>query len=146
MAKKSVLKALLKYAPKSVEGLIESAIYADGHAVIANKFEEGGNMRLDFDIKQIAPPNPEMQETMNWINRAGDQSERKAEPVPASRGNARESAQAENDVRPPQQTVAAATQTPPPQPAGNGTKRMGSALFPADEAQDLDGVEPPNFR
>jgi recombination protein RecT len=73
MAKKSVLKSLLKYAPKSVE--LAEATYADGHAVIADKFEEsGGNMRLAFDVKQIAAPDTETREFMNKVNGAGNRS------------------------------------------------------------------------
>ena len=150
MAKKSVLKALLKYAPKSVEGQIEAAAYADGHAVIADKFEEaGGNMRLAFDVKQLAPPDAEAQELMNQVNGTGKRPEEEPEPVPASRGNsAGESAQAAAEAPPsPQGGAAAPRSAPAPQAAGNGTARRGGALFPADEAADLDGsVEPPAFR
>jgi recombination protein RecT len=147
MAKKSVLKALLKYAPKSVEGQIEAAAYADGHAIIAGKFEEaGGNMRLDLDVKQLAPPDPEMQDMMNQINRVGRRPEEEAETVPANRENAGETAQAVAAL-PPQTGAAAPRSAAASQAAGNGTARRGGALFPADEVADLDGsVEPPAFR
>jgi recombination protein RecT len=136
MAKKSVLKTLLKYAPKSVEGQIEAASYADGHAVIAEKVDEMDGIRLAFDVKQISAPDPKMQETMNWINRAGKQPEEDAEAVLVSQDRAGEPAQA------------VAATSPPPQYAGNGTGRSSSsALFPADEAQDLEeSVEPPVFK
>jgi recombination protein RecT len=87
MAKKSVLKALLKYAPKSVEGQIESAAYSDGRTVIAGKIDDGGNMKLSFDVKQIAAPDTETQEFMNNVNGTGQKPE-EAETVPAGRGNA----------------------------------------------------------
>jgi recombination protein RecT len=145
MAKKSVLKALLKYAPKSVEGQIEAAAYADGHAVIADRFEEaGGNMRLAFDVKQLAPPDPGMQDMMSRINGAARRPEEEAEPAPVNRGNAGEFAQSE--AAPPPQTGMAASRNAAPQAAVNGTASSG-ALFPADEAADLEGsVEPPAFR
>jgi recombination protein RecT len=147
MAKKSVLKALLKYAPKSVEGKVESAIYADGHAIIANKFEDGGEMKLAFDVKQITAPDPEMQDMMNQINGLGRRPEEKAETVPASRGSAGETEQAVAVAPPtPQTGTAASRSAAAPQAAGNGTAQRGR-LFPADEAADLEGgVEPPDFR
>jgi recombination protein RecT len=142
MAKKSVLKALLKYAPKSVEGQIEAAAYADGRIVIAEKVEDvGGNMKLSFDVKQIAPPDLEMQEMMNHINGVGRKPE-EAEPVPASRGSTGET---------PAQQATAPQSAPPrnaPPPQTNGNGRGGrQGLFPADEAADLEGgVEPPDFQ
>jgi recombination protein RecT len=137
MAKKSVLKALLKYAPKSVEGRIEAAAYTDGHAVVADKFEEGGNMKLAFDVEPLATP--EMQATMNPINGA-------EEPEPVSWGNAGESMRAATAEHQ-QAGVSVLQNTPPPQAAGNGSTHRHGALFPADEAEDLEGsVEPPVFR
>ena len=131
MAKKSVLKALLKYAPKSVEGTIEAATYADGNAVIANRVDDGGNMKLQFDVKQITAPDPEMQEMMSKVNNVEKKSEEQ-EAVPAGKG---------------EKPVQTAVQTPQ---VGRSTigvpPRRGGALFPADEAADLgEGVQPPNF-
>jgi hypothetical protein len=147
MAKKSVLKALLKYAPKSVEGKIEAAAYADGHAIIANKFEEaGGNMRLAFDVKHLAAPDAESQRFMNQVNGLGMGSEEEPEPVPASRGNTGETAKAAA-AAPPQGGAVAPQGAPAPQADGNGISRRGGSLFPADEAADLSGgSEPPAFR
>jgi hypothetical protein len=132
-----VLKALLKYAPKSVE--MAEATYADGNVIIPQKFEDGGNMKLALDIKQLAAPDTEMQEMMNKIN--GSQKPEK-ETVPAGKNG--ESAQ-KAEVAPasppsPQGRTAAA-------PQGGNTQRTGSkgALFPEDEAEDLDGIEPPDF-
>jgi recombination protein RecT len=123
MAKKSVLKTLLKYAPKSVEGLVEAALYSDGHAVIANKVDEGGNMRLSFDIAgQVAPQDAGAQE-------AGD----------ADPGTNAEAAPPQSSPPP---------KSPPANQAGGGSPPQGkaAALFPSDEAADLDGgAEPPNF-
>jgi hypothetical protein len=149
MAKKSVLRALLKYAPKSAEGQIEAAVYADGHAIIADKFEEGGNMKLAFNVKQIAPPDPEMQDVMNQINRADKRPGEEAETVPANGGNAGETAhEAAAAPPPPQAGETAPRSAAAPQAAGNGNARKGGrSLFPADEAADLGGgVEPPDFR
>lgn len=91
MAKKSVLKALLKYAPKSVEGHIEAAAYADGHAVIASREGDGNNMKLSFDVKQLPPPDPEMQDLMNKINSPGRKTE-DAQTVPSGGKNGRAAA------------------------------------------------------
>ena len=44
----------------------------------------------------------------------------------------------------PSQPSARDTSTAPPQSGGNPTRR-GGTLFPADEAADLEGVEPPDF-
>ena len=132
MAKKSVLKALLKYAPKSVEGQIESAAYTDGKVIIPNKFEDaGGNMKLGFDLKQIAPPNPEDQELMNKVNGVSQKLEAETVPAQPKAGAA---------------SAPAATSTTAAQPAKPAQQGKGSGLFPADEAADLNsGVEPPNF-
>jgi len=145
MAKKSVLKALLKYAPKSVEGLIEAAAYADGHAIIADKFEDGGNMKLAFDVKQIAPPDAEMQELMAKVNGTAQKPEQ-PEPVMASNGNTEQAPSVQAVGSQPAQSAPPAknnSATPPP-PAGNA--RGGKGLFPLDETADMEeGVEPPNF-
>lgn len=147
MAKKSVLKSLLKYAPKSVEGQIESALYADGHAVIAEKFEEGGNMRLSLDVKQIEAPDSEMQDFMNQVNSKGRRSEEaEAEMVPTGKKNGeKNTAQATVSVPNPENSGTQRTVSQ----GNNGipARRADGSLFPADEAADLEGgVEPPNFQ
>jgi recombination protein RecT len=50
MAKKTVLKSLLKYAPKSVE--IAQAEYADNAVVVARHFEEAGESDLHFEVQR----------------------------------------------------------------------------------------------
>jgi recombination protein RecT len=142
MAKKSVLKALLKYAPKSVEGQIEAATYADGHAVIANKYEDGGNMKLAFDVKQIAAPDKEAQEFMNQVNGANKPTE-EAETVPAGGNKGSDTAAKQQQAATPAKPAAAATgNTAPPKTV---LGKPNGALFPADEAADLEGTEPPDF-
>jgi recombination protein RecT len=136
MAKKSVMKSLLKYAPKSVE--IESAVNADGNVVIANKFEEGGNMKLDFDIKRIAPPDLEAQEMMKRMNSVGKGPE-EADPVyAANAGRTGESAELKAFVSPDGDSG-------PDRKAGTEQPGKAGALFPSDEANDLEGVEGPDF-
>jgi recombination protein RecT len=143
MAKKSVLKALLKYAPKSVEGRVEAATYTDGRAVVAETFEEGGNMKLSFDVEPPATPIPEQLTSRN--DGAGGPPEE--EPEPMSWGSAEDSAQAATAVPLPRSAAAESRSAPPPQTAGNGTAHRRGALFPADEAEDLEGsVELPVFR
>ena len=145
MAKKSVLKALLKYAPKSVEGQIEAAAYADGHAVIADKFEEGGNMKLSLDVKQIAAPDTEARDLMNQVNGMGRKTE-ETETVPVNRGNTKEpQAKPAAAAAPKESTGTAAPRNSAPPQSGGNPPRQGGALFPPDEAADLEGVEPPDF-
>jgi recombination protein RecT len=143
MAKKSVLKALLKYAPKSVE--IASAVYADGNAIIANKFEDGGNMQLSLDVKQIVAPDVETQEFMAHVNGAGKKTE-EAETVPLNRGKAGE-APAQAATAPKESAgTSAPRNAAPAQSGGNQQQQSKSgALFPPDEAADLEGVELPDF-
>jgi recombination protein RecT len=50
MAKKSVLKSLLKYAPKSVE--IAQAVHTDNTVVTARHFEEAGESDLHFEVQR----------------------------------------------------------------------------------------------
>jgi recombination protein RecT len=52
MAKKTVLKALLKYGPKSVElaSEIVEAVNSDGNTIIARKVEQGGESTVQFEI------------------------------------------------------------------------------------------------
>ena len=131
MAKKSVLKALLKYAPKSVD--IESALHADGHAVIARKVDEqGGGMSLSLDVKQLAPPDTEMQEMMNQVNGMGKKP-KEAETVPASRGNAGEAAaqSAAGNGQAQQQPAAESG-------VGKQPEAMGDGLFSAEEEADME--------
>jgi len=133
MAKKSVLKSLLKYAPKSVDGHIESALHADGHAVIARKLDEqGGEMSLSLDVKQLAPPDPEMQEMMNKVNGMGRKPE-EAETVSANQGSMGEAAaqSAVGNGQAQQQPATEAGTAKQPAPTGNG-------LFSADEEADFE--------
>jgi recombinational DNA repair protein RecT len=63
MAKKTVLKALLKYGPKSVElaSEIVEAMNSDGNTIIARKVEQDGKSTVEFDVKypEIEAPNEE---------------------------------------------------------------------------------------
>jgi recombination protein RecT len=128
MARKTLLIAVLKYAPKTVE--IAQAINADERMVIAKKFEEGGESRLHFDVQypQIEAPDEKAKEFMNKvINRAKEKA-------------AEAAAQDAETV-----TVPAAAKGKTAEPA--------SSLFPADEAAALEeqfqrsqaGVIPPAF-
>jgi recombinational DNA repair protein RecT len=145
MAKKSVLKALLKYAPKSVEGQIEAALCADGHAIVAEKFEDtDGKMKLAFDVKQIAAPDTEMQDFMNKVN--GKPEEEEVEPVPINRGKSEEPVQKAIATPRPQGDEPVTTRNTPLSQSDGTAPRRGTSLFPADEAQDIEGVEPPNFQ
>ena len=143
MAKKSVLKALLKYAPKSVEGQIEAAAYADGHAVIADKFEEGGNMKLSLDVKQIAAPDAEARDFMNQVNGVDKKTEG-ADEVPVNRGDTKEPS-ARQAAAPKESGGTSAQRNSAPSQSDGNPPRQGGALFPSDEAADLEGTEPPDF-
>jgi recombination protein RecT len=140
MAKKSVLKALLKYAPKSVEGQIEAAAYADGRTVIAEKFEDaGGGMKLSFDVKQIAPPDPEAQNALSQINGAGGRPD-EVEPAGTSRANAEDAPAGTT------QEASVSQQVQHRSALLQGGVVGKSGLFPADEAADLEsGTKLPNF-
>jgi hypothetical protein len=50
MAKKTVLKSLLKYAPKSVE--MAQALYADNAVITARHFEEAGESDLHLEVRR----------------------------------------------------------------------------------------------
>jgi recombination protein RecT len=80
MVRKTLLKQVLHYAPKSAE--LASAYASDGHAVLAEKYEDAGDVKLHFDVKQIEAPDQEAREFMNQVNRAGNGQPEK-ETVPA---------------------------------------------------------------
>jgi recombination protein RecT len=96
MVRKTMLKQVLKFAPKSVE--LAEASTADGHALLAGKYEDAGSVKLRFDVKQLEAPDQEAQEFMNQVNRAGNGQPEK-ETVPSTGSSATT----------PQQTQAAAT-------------------------------------
>jgi recombination protein RecT len=81
MAKKTVLKTLLKYAPKSVE--IASASMSDENIVIARKHENGNESHLHFDVqhKQIEAPNQEERDLMDKINKGTSAQDKETAPV-----------------------------------------------------------------
>jgi recombination protein RecT len=128
MVRKTLLNQALKFAPKSAE--IIQAIISDGHALLAEKYEDAGDVKLRFDVKQIEAPDQEAQEFINMVNGAGNGQPEK-ETVPAAGTNAAM----------PQQTQAAATTegAAPAQPkaATTGiTPKSGKSreqLFGADE-------------
>jgi recombination protein RecT len=82
MVKKTMLKQVLHYAPKAVE--LAGASMADGHAVIAGRYEEAGETRLRFDVKQIEAPDRAEQEFTDRVQR-GVKPEADKEPVSAAR-------------------------------------------------------------
>jgi recombination protein RecT len=115
MVRKTMLKQVLKFAPKSVE--LAEASTADDHVLLAEKYEDAGNVKLRFDVKQIEAPDQEAQEFMNQINRDGNgQAEKKTVPAAGSSAAA------------PQQTQAAARAD-----TVNGGGKGKDQLFGADE-------------
>lgn len=91
MAKKSVLKSLLKYAPKSVE--MADASYVDGNTVIARKIDESNVISFDiqaddFDAKEQAIPAVKQESAKPGVEQRSPQKH--AEPaqtaVPSSYG------------------------------------------------------------
>jgi recombination protein RecT len=148
MIKKTMLKQVLHYAPKSVE--LSEASTADEHVIIADKYDENGQTQLRFDVKQLEAPNQEERDFMEQVNRAG-KPEAEKEPVPATAtptkqaqqtaGNMQSGAPAAGENL--QQTGLAAGGTP--QTAGK------SGLFSTDEEEALDdvfersGVDGPDF-
>jgi recombination protein RecT len=88
MVRKTMLKQVLKFAPKSVE--LAEASTADNHVLLAEKYEDAGNVKLRFDVKQIEAPDQEAREFMNKMDRAGsEQPEKEAVPVTGSNTAAR---------------------------------------------------------
>jgi recombination protein RecT len=132
MAKKTVLKTLLKYGPKSVElaGEIVQAMNSDGNTVIARKANEGGEMKFQFDVEgpaMIEAPDEEAKKFMGQVNGA-----------------------AKNGAS----TAAKEAETAPVQTAGTKPKAQAeSTLFQKEEDEVLAeqyerqqaGFEPPNF-
>ena len=135
MAKKSVLKSLLKYAPKSVE--LAMAAISDEQVVIANKFDDSDGAHLRFDLKQIEAPRQD--DLMNQINRANS-GEREKETVPAGNGSA--NAAHENAAAQAQKPETADTHgavSPQGGQSGNAVAdRKAGRLFEADEAAALE--------
>jgi hypothetical protein len=119
MAKKSVLKAPLKYAPKSVE----AAAYSDGHAVVTGKGEEGGSVKPDSDVKSLVAPVLAMQETVNRINRAGGQPQEEGA-ILVNAGEAVRTA-----APPPSSSGSAVRSATPPATTGNGSAQGRGVLF-----------------
>ena len=129
MAKKSVLKSLLKYAPKSVE--LAMAAVSDENVIIANKIDDPDGAHLRFDLKQIEAPKQD--DLMSQINRA-DSGEREKEAVPAGNGSAYVAP--ENKAK-----AAAAHDVAVPQGGQSGSAAAGrkdGRLFEADEAAALE--------
>ena len=59
MAKKTVLKALLKYGPRSVEVAdMTKALNYDGNAVFANKVQNGSDASIQYDVQHFIESNP----------------------------------------------------------------------------------------
>jgi recombination protein RecT len=114
MACKTMLKQALRYAPKSVE--FAEVYSSDNKAILAEKYEDAGNVKLRFDVKQIEAPDQEDREFMNQVNRAGNGQPEK-ETVPAAGSSATA----------PQQTQAARADTV------NGGGKGKDQLFGADE-------------
>jgi len=126
MGKKTLLIAVLKYAPKSVE--ISQAISADESDIQARIVEDGSYSFVDFEFKhqQIEAPDESLK-------------------VPRQRAPGAE-----------KKDKAAAEQEPETVPAQNpraGTKSKTNNLFPRDEEEEMEaeyqrqqnGVEPPDF-
>jgi recombination protein RecT len=129
MARKTLLIAVLKYAPKTVE--IAQAVNADEKMVIVKKYDEGGESRLHFDVQypQIEAPDEKAKEFMNKVNNGV--------------GNKGAATAATQDA----ETVPAQSATKAKQPTA------ASSLFPTDEAaaleeqyqQQMAGARPPDF-
>jgi recombination protein RecT len=163
MVRKTLLKQVLKFAPKSVE--LAEAYSADGHALLAEKYEDAGDVKLRFDVKQIEAPDQEAQEFMNRINRAGTGQPEK-EAVPAAGSSAAMPQQTQTGAAPkgaaPVQPKAAAAGIAPQggdtgvvarADSANGNGKGKDQLFGTDEdaamqeayERHLAGVNGPDF-
>ena len=127
MAKKSVLKSLLKYAPKSVE--LAMAAISDEQVVIADKFDDSDGAHLRFDLKQIEAPRRD--DLMNQINRANG-GEREKETVVAHENAAAQ-------VQKPEMANTHGAAAPQGGQSGNvAADGKDGRLFGADEAAALE--------
>jgi hypothetical protein len=139
MVLKTMLKNVLKFAPKSVE--LAEASTADARVLVAEKYEDAGNVKLRFDVKQIEAPNQEEREFMNKVNSMGNEPEK--ETVPAGKPET---------ARQEQQTRESPRVTPGCATTGNGGNGK-SGLFSAAEEAALEeryergqaGVDGPDF-
>jgi recombination protein RecT len=123
MAKKSVLKALLKYAPKSVE--VAHAFGSDERAVVVNKYDDAEGAHLQFDLKSLPPPDKEAQDFMNQINSVG--KARDKETVPAGKPETSQQGQRAEYNR----------QEPPRSTASGSGESSKNGLFSEDEEAAL---------
>jgi recombination protein RecT len=127
MVRKTMIKQVLHYAPKSVE--LAQAFSSDGHAIVANKYEDDGGAQLHFEVKQLEPPNQEDREFMAKVNAGGTRGTDK-DPVPASPGR---------KDKQEQKTAGAETTTPRSQPGTGTSASTGKGdLFSSDEEADLE--------
>ncbi|MDR1231304.1 MAG: recombinase RecT [Spirochaetaceae bacterium] len=141
MAKKSVLKALLKYAPKSVE--VAQAASSDERAVVVDKYDDAEGAHLQFDLKSLPPPDKEAQDFMNQINSVGKAPDKETVPAGKPENSQQEQHTEYNRQEPPRDAA-----------SGNGGNGK-NGLFSEDEEAALsrrqyehgqwDGYEGPDF-
>ncbi|GMO52405.1 MAG: hypothetical protein Pg6C_18030 [Treponemataceae bacterium] len=123
MVLKTMLKTVLKFAPKSVE--LAEASTADDRVLVAEKYEDAGNVKLRFDVKQIEAPNQEDREFMDKVNGMGNEPEK--ETVPAGKAETARQERRAGESLP---------VTPSGATAGNGGNNSG--LFAGDETAALE--------
>ena len=160
MVRKTMLKQVLHYAPKSVE--LAEASTSDEHVLLAEKYEDAGNVKLRFDVKQLEAPDQEAQEFMNQVNRAGNgQPEKETVPAGGSSAATPQQARATEAAAPAQPKAGNAGIPPQGGNAGaaartdtaNGSRKGKGQLFGNEEEADLQeqydrrlaGVNGPDF-
>lgn len=124
MVRKTMLKQVLHYAPKSVE--LSEASNADEHVVLADKYEDSGQTQLRFDVKQLEAPNQEMRDFMNQVNSMGEGTPKETVPAVNRKTDSQENA----------------AQSGSAVPAGKAESEASekAGLFSQEEEAALDGI------
>jgi recombination protein RecT len=122
MAKKTVLKSLLKYGPRSVE--IAHATNSDEGIVHARKIEDDNDSFVSFEVIPATAETVPVQKAEN--------GEKTAAPVPAGNGNGKPQTAG--------QTVAPASNRKPPETGKTNppVAKNNNSLYPQDENERLE--------